>query len=1398
MAVPFKLGADSASAVPENLVYKGAVTPLDRADAAQRNKGRPLGAPLLAPDSTPHFFGPWPNYANSPMPRGGVGTITVDAGGTGYTAPTVTIVDLYGVGSGATASATVASGIITAIDITAAGSGYYAPIVQIDDATGTGAAASAVIGGTLVGGMRKFMDTLPQLGPGGANNLGQYLPIAVPDTTSFPGSDYYVIELREYTEKLHTDLPPTLLRGYVQVDSITGLDVAPIHYLGPIIVASRDRPVRVKFKNMLATGTAGNLFIPVDTTLMGAGMTTTPGEDYTQNRATLHLHGGNTPWISDGTPHQWITPAGETTNYPKGVSVYDVPDMPPQGDGSQTFFYTNQQSARLMFYHDHALGITRLNVYAGEAAGYVLTDPVEQDLINGTNVTGVNPQLLQVLPGLGIPLVIQDKSFVDPLAIPYQDPTWAWGSNPGTPMPGDLWMPHVYMPNQNPYDPSGMNAFGRWHYGPWFWPPTSTEFGPIPNPYYDGVNPWEPPMIPGVPHPAMAMEAFMDTPMINGTPYPYLIVEPKPTRFRILNACNDRFVNLQLYLADPAVVTLDGRVNTEVKMVPAAAGPGYPADWPTDGREGGVPDPATAGPSWIQIGTEGGFLPAPTVIDNKPVTWNRDMTNFNAGNVNGGTLILGPAERADVIIDFSAFPDQTLILYNDAPAAFPALDPRYDYYTGKPDHTGIGGTPTTQAGFGPNIRTIMQIRVAPTPVAATYDLAALESVFAKTPTKRGVFEVSQDPIIYPTPDYNSAYNVDFSQEPWKNDNTLVKIFDSSKHFYTVSGAALTIPFKTKAIQDEMGEAFDTEYGRMSGFLGVELPFTTAGAQILVLYPYNSPPVELMADSLTPMAEPAAGDGTQIWKITHNGVDTHTIHFHLFNVQLINRVAWDNATRWPDPNELGWKETIRVNPLEDTIIALRPVNPSLPFKIGNSVRLIDVTKAPGEILTPANIPLVGFDPTGEPVTVTNHDVNYGFEYVTHCHLLGHEEMDMMHSMIFGVKPEPPINLTVEVLAGPEARLTWKDNSLNETGFKIQRATDIAGPWTDITTVSGATGEGSTLTYNDNTIDGVTTYYYRVIAVNLMGDTTVYPAPSVGFPMMTLESLPSNIASTGGPLGDIHTVVRGGNNQIYLTSYDIQAAAWSSWVAMPDGATNDRPAAATAGGRLYLIVRSNDGQSMYFGSRNLADGTFSGWSWIDGVTPSPPTLVSNGTMLALVVRAVNDRVYYRTYDTLTEVWGAWQVLPQGTTSDKPAAALIGSTLHIVTRGITTGSDVLWHGIVNIPNNAFSGWAPLFGTTPGAPTLAPMHTSNGVVLLVKGNNNLVYLNKWNGLVWTGWEVVPDGSTPSSPAAAVLGDEVHIVVVGDDGSTLYKASLNLVTSAFSGWTALEGSSPSPPTMTR
>ena len=78
---------------------------------------------------------------------------------------------------------------------------------------------------------------------------------------------------------------------------------------------------------------------------------------------------------------------------------------------------------------------------------------------------------------------------------------------------------------------------------------------------------------------------------------------------------------------------------------------------------------------------------------------------------------------------------------------------------------------------------------------------------------------------------------------------------------------------------------------------------------------------------------ALDDGTQIWKFTHNGVDTHVMHFHLFNVQVVNRVGWDGAIKPLEPNEIGWKESVRMNPLEDIIVALRPFAANNhPFKI----------------------------------------------------------------------------------------------------------------------------------------------------------------------------------------------------------------------------------------------------------------------------------------------------------------------------------------------------------------------------------------------------------------------------------------------------------------------------------
>ena len=128
---------------------------------------------------------------------------------------------------------------------------------------------------------------------------------------------------------------------------------------------------------------------------------------------------------------------------------------------------------------------------------------------------------------------------------------------------------------------------------------------------------------------------------------------------------------------------------------------------------------------------------------------------------------------------------------------------------------------------------------------------------------------------------------------------------------------------------------------------------------------------------------------------------------MFNMQLINRVGWDGAVRPPDPNEMGWKDTVRMSPLEDAIVAIKPIVPILPWPLPNSIRPLDITRS--DTVTPASA--VHEHPSErQPRHVVNHLVNYGWEYVFHCHLLGHEENDMMRPMLFGIAPITPLHRT----------------------------------------------------------------------------------------------------------------------------------------------------------------------------------------------------------------------------------------------------------------------------------------------------------------------------------------------------------------------------------------------------
>ncbi len=177
------------------------------------------------------------------------------------------------------------------------------------------------------------------------------------------GLSHYTVRMIEFQQKLHRDLPPTTLWGY------EGL------YPGPTIVAQRDETVRVKWENHLP---ASRHLLPVDTTLHSSG------PDIPQVRTVVHLHGAYVHAESDGYPEAWYTNNYEIVSPLFKKCVYE---------------YTNHQRASTLWYHDHAIGITRLNVYAGLAGFYIIHDKEEQ---------GLN------LPAgkYDIPLAIQDKTFL--------------------------------------------------------------------------------------------------------------------------------------------------------------------------------------------------------------------------------------------------------------------------------------------------------------------------------------------------------------------------------------------------------------------------------------------------------------------------------------------------------------------------------------------------------------------------------------------------------------------------------------------------------------------------------------------------------------------------------------------------------------------------------------------------------------------------------------------------------------------------------------------------------------------------------------------------------------------------------------------------------------------------
>jgi FtsP/CotA-like multicopper oxidase with cupredoxin domain len=455
--------------------------------------------------------------------------------------------------------------------------------------------------------------------PGGTlepSSVPKYMtPLLIPPvmpragTITMPGgqrADYYEISVRQFQQQiLPAGMPATTVWGYGAVSSASPRGLL-LHHAPSLTIESRwKRPVRIKWINELVDGNGDyrSHLLPVDPTLHWANpaggidgrdmrptFTSTPGPYTGPVPIVTHLHGASGVGDeSDGYAEAWYLPAAD--NIPDGYATegtwYDFFKRKATskfgvtwGPGYATFQYPNDQRESTLWYHDHTLGMTRLNVYAGPAGFFLVRGGPEGEKAVLDSRTGTMAVLPSPAPNEGDQFPSNKTYYEIPIAI--QDRSFDAG--------GSLFYPDT-------------RAFFDGITGPYI---PDTDVSPI----------WNP-------------EFFGNMIMANGSTWPFQTVEQRRYRLRFLNGCQSRFL----------ILDFSNIPGIEV---------------------------------W-QIGNEGGFLAAPV--------------NLTADN--GNQLLMGLAERADLIVDFTNVSVGGYVLGNIGPdEPFGGGTPGVDFAPADPGSTG--------------------------------------------------------------------------------------------------------------------------------------------------------------------------------------------------------------------------------------------------------------------------------------------------------------------------------------------------------------------------------------------------------------------------------------------------------------------------------------------------------------------------------------------------------------------------------------------------------------------------------------------------------------------------------------------------------------------------------------
>jgi FtsP/CotA-like multicopper oxidase with cupredoxin domain len=601
------------------------------------------------------------------------------------------------------------------------------------------------------------------------------IPPAMPRTAVLPmpggrKSDYFEIAVRQFGQQiLPPGLPQTTVWSYGSANH-----PGSFNYPAFTIEAHWRQATRVKWMNQLVDVNGNYLphLLPIDQTLHwanppgGPGGTDMEAFDPTPYRGPVpivtHLHGGHTNQESDGFPEAWFLPAAR--NIPAGYatvgSYYDTFKAEaealygqPWELGSAVFQYDNNQAAATLWYHDHSLGMTRSNVYAGPAGFYLLRGgPAE--LAPGI-LPGPAPQLGDP-PGMKyyeIPIAIQDRSFNADGSLFYPD-NRAFFEGLNQP-PTEPYLDIPFIPERA--------CNGR-----------PSDISPIFNP-----------------------EFFGNTIVVNGKTWPFLEVEQRRYRFRFLNGCNSRFLILRM---------------------------------------------SNGLPFW-QIGAEGGFLPAAVQLDQ---------------------LLLGLAERADVIVDFTNVPVGTEIILQN-------LGPDEPFGGGVP---GIDFTPADETTTGQ----VMQFRV----VSAT-------SLDTSTPPSLLVL-----PAPPPLPVATRTRQVSLNEE----DSQTVRVTEDANGSKEDSRTVRVTEDANGNVVLDCGKG--EPFGPRFALLG------TVGGDAGVSLRWDDPITE----------NPAVG-ATEVWEMFNFTEDAHPIHIHEIMFDVVDRQPFGGEARGPEPWETGRKDTVIAYPGEIT-------------------------------------------------------------------------------------------------------------------------------------------------------------------------------------------------------------------------------------------------------------------------------------------------------------------------------------------------------------------------------------------------------------------------------------------------------------------------------------------------